>query len=89
MISVVITPRYGADCFARPRPHGPTTRRAALHLQPCSHLAQATLLGLLSACAGELGTLRCAARVVGADGAAALTAGYRACTAPLRVDDPA
>eukprot|EP00887_Chlorella_sp_A99_P007106 scaffold2.g7106.t1 len=44
---------------------------------------KSTLLGLLGACAFELSLLRCANRVMGADGVAILSSGYRKCSAAL------
>jgi hypothetical protein len=59
-------------------PRDPTLRRP-----------QDTLLGLLAACSSELSTLQYASRVLGADGSAVLTLGYRRCVQPLPVRDMA
>ncbi|KAL4418863.1 hypothetical protein ABPG77_002930, partial [Micractinium sp. CCAP 211/92] len=47
-----------------------------------------TLLGLLTACGAELSILKCAHRVVAADGSQMLTTGYRRCMAPAPLPSP-
>jgi hypothetical protein len=47
---------------------------------------QGTILGILSAGGAELSILKCATRVVAADGAHILSGGYRKCAAGSSVD---
>ena len=53
------------------------------HSKQCDVLAglQGTILGILSAGGAELSILKCATRVVAADGAHILSGGYRKCAA--------